>query len=129
MYKIIHLSLERCLSPARGKSTQKNSEVKRTSYNVVQLHCTCALEAIYRYIINIYNFFIIDIIVLYQHFYHKNLYAHQYNISTQWNILKYAYDFPKCTIGRTSRVTFGIPAKRLNITIYPILYHWWFSEL
>ena len=34
-----------------------------------------------------------------------------------------------CTIGRTSRATFGIPAKRLNITIYPILYHWWFSEL
>ena len=27
----------------------------------------------------------------------------------------------KCTIGRTSRVTFGIPSKRLNITIYPIL--------
>ena len=27
----------------------------------------------------------------------------------------------RCTIGRTSRATFGIPAKRLNITIYPIL--------
>ena len=26
-----------------------------------------------------------------------------------------------CTIGLTSRATFGIPAKRLNITIYPIL--------
>ena len=25
--------------------------------------------------------------------------------------------------------TFGIPAERLSITIYPILYHWWFSEL
>ena len=25
------------------------------------------------------------------------------------------------TIGRTSRATFGIPAIRLNITIYPIL--------
>ena len=27
-----------------------------------------------------------------------------------------------CTIGGTSRATFVIPAKRLNITIYPILY-------
>ena len=27
----------------------------------------------------------------------------------------------QCTIGRTSRATFRIPAKRLNITIYPIL--------
>ena len=26
-----------------------------------------------------------------------------------------------CTIGRTSRATFGIPSKHLNITIYPIL--------
>ena len=26
-----------------------------------------------------------------------------------------------CTIGHTSRATFGIPAKRLNITIYPLL--------
>ena len=57
MYQIIHLSLERCLSPARGKSVQKNSEAKRTSCNVVRLHCTHThththpLEAIYRYII------------------------------------------------------------------------------
>ena len=28
-----------------------------------------------------------------------------------------------CTIGRTSTATFGIPAKHLNITIYPIIYH------
>ena len=28
--------------------------------------------------------------------------------------------FLNCTIGRTSRATFGIPAKHLNITIYPI---------
>ena len=32
----------------------------------------------------------------------------------------------KCTIGHTSRATFGTPAKRLNITIYPILFHRWF---
>ena len=56
MYQIIHLSLERRLSPARGKNVQKNSEVKRTSCNVVRLLCTHAhtlhaLEAIYRYII------------------------------------------------------------------------------
>ena len=25
------------------------------------------------------------------------MYAHQYIISTEWNILKYAYDFSKCT--------------------------------
>ena len=31
-----------------------------------------------------------------------------------------------CTIGATSWATFGIPVKRLNITIYPILYHRWF---
>ena len=53
MYQIIHLSLERCLSPARGKSVQKNSEV--TSCHMVRLLCTHArththaLEAIYRY--------------------------------------------------------------------------------
>ena len=29
----------------------------------------------------------------------------------------------KRTISSTSRVTFGIPAKRFNIAIYPILYH------
>ena len=34
-----------------------------------------------------------------------------------------------CTIGRKSRATFGIPAKRLNITIYPSLYYKWFSKL
>ena len=34
-----------------------------------------------------------------------------------------------CAIGGTSRVTFGILAKRLNITIYPILCHGWFLEL
>ena len=97
MYQIIHLSLEDCLSSARGKRVQKNSAVKRTSCNVVQLHCTRALEAIYRYIIYIFRLFIIDFIVLYQPFYHKNMYAHQYNISTKWKVLKYAYDFPKCT--------------------------------
>ena len=71
MYQIIHLSLEMCLSPARGKSVQKNSEVKRTSCNVVRLLCTHALEAIYRYIIQISRYFIIDFIVLYEHFYHR----------------------------------------------------------
>ena len=34
-----------------------------------------------------------------------------------------------CTIGGTSRATYGIPAKQLNITIYTILYHRWFLEL
>ena len=33
------------------------------------------------------------------------------------------------TIGRTSRATFGIPAKRLNITIYPILGESLFKEM
>ena len=37
-----------------------------------------------------------------------------------WAVL---YNVNIRTIGRTSRATFGIPTKRLNITIYPILYH------
>ena len=49
MYQIIQLSLEGRLSSARGKSVQKYSKVKRTSYNVVRLHWTHALEAISRY--------------------------------------------------------------------------------
>ena len=36
-----------------------------------------------------------------------------------WQLLKRSYTVR--TIGRTSNVAFGIPAKRLNITIYPIL--------
>ena len=34
-----------------------------------------------------------------------------------------------CVCACTSRATFRIPAKRLNITIYPIIYHRWFLEL
>ena len=34
-----------------------------------------------------------------------------------------------CTIGDKSRATFGTPARRLNITIYPLLYDRWFLEL
>ena len=34
-----------------------------------------------------------------------------------------------CTIGRTSRATFGFPAKRVNITIYPILGEILFQEM
>ena len=64
---------------------------------VSSVHTRAYMEAIYRYIIKISRYFIIDIIILYQHFYHKNMYAHQYNISTELNILKCAYDFPKCT--------------------------------
>ena len=52
MYQILHLSLERCLSPARVKACKKIVRlIKRTSCNVVLLLCTHALEAIYRYII------------------------------------------------------------------------------
>ena len=35
----------------------------------------------------------------------------------------------ECTIGRTSRATFGIPAKRLNFRIYPILGDSLFQEM
>ena len=33
------------------------------------------------------------------------------------------------TLRGTSTATFGIPTKRLKITIYPILYHRWCLEL
>ena len=47
----------------------------------------------------------------------QRLEAEQHNLS----FLNYEFFFANCTIGRTSRATFGIPAERSNITICPIL--------